>query len=58
MSYADEPSGLIHPAPLLLTVLSPTAGLVFSNDTMPIKVKDHWAYGVATYRGIGKRNVS
>jgi hypothetical protein len=58
MSYADEPSGLIHPAPLLLTVLSPTAGLVFSNDTMPIKVKDHWAYGVATYRGIGKRNVA
>jgi hypothetical protein len=58
MSYADEPSGLVHPAPLLLTVLSPTAGLVFSNDTMPIKVKDHWAYGVATYRGIGKRNVS
>jgi hypothetical protein len=58
MSYADEPSGLIHPAPLLLTVLSPTAGLVFSNDTMPIKVKDHWAYGVATYRGIGKRNIS
>jgi hypothetical protein len=58
MSYADEPSGLVHPAPLLLTVLSPTAGLVFSNDTMPIKVKDHWAYGVATYRGIGKRNVA
>lgn len=58
MSYADEPSGLMHPPPQLLAVVSPTAGLMFSNDVLPIRVKDQWAYGVATYRGIGKRNVA
>jgi hypothetical protein len=58
MSYADNPSGGSHPAPQLLAVISPTAGLMFTNDTMPIRVKDQWAYGVATYRGIGKRNVA
>jgi hypothetical protein len=58
MAYADNPGGGTHPAPQLLAVISPTAGLMFTNDTMPIRVKDQWAYGVATYRGIGKRNVA
>ena len=58
MSYADEPSGQVHPPPQLLAVISPTSGLMFSNDVLPIRVKDQWAYGVATYRGIGKRNVA
>jgi len=57
MAYADNPGGGTHPAPALYTVTSPLAGLMFTNDTLPIKVKDHFAYGVATYRGIGKRNV-
>ena len=30
---------------------------MFSNDVMPIKVRDWFAYGVSTWRGIGKRNV-
>ncbi len=34
------------------------AGLMFTNDVLPIKVRDYFAYGVATYRGIGKRNVT
>ena len=47
-----------HVPPQVLTVTSPTAGLMFTNDVMPIRVKDQFAYGVSTYRGIGKRNVT
>jgi hypothetical protein len=42
----------------LFVALSETAGLMFTNDTLPIKVRDTYAYGVATYRGVGKRNVA
>ena len=58
MAYADNPSGNGHPAPQLYTVTSKLAGLMFTNDVLPIKVRDYFAYGVATYRGIGKRNVA
>jgi hypothetical protein len=58
MAYANNPGGRGHPAPELFTVTSPLAGLVFTNDTIPIKIRDWFAYGVATYRGIGKRNVT
>ncbi len=58
MAYADNPGGRSHPAPMLYSVTSPTAGLMFTNDVLPIKVRDYFAYGVATYRGIGKRNVA
>lgn len=58
MAYADSPGGGAHPAPQLFTVTSKLAGLMFTNDVLPIKVRDYFAYGVATYRGIGKRNVS
>jgi hypothetical protein len=58
MAYADSPGGRVHPTPQLFVVSSPTAGLMFTNDVLPIKVRDYFAYGVATYRGIGKRNVS
>jgi hypothetical protein len=57
MAYAENPTGNGHPAPELYTVTSKLAGLMFTNDTLPIKVRDYWSYGVATYRGIGKRNV-
>ena len=58
MAYADNPGGGAHPAPGLYIVTSPLAGLMFTNDVLPVKIKDHYAYGVATYRGIGKRNVA
>ena len=58
ISYAQAPGGGVHPAPELFTVSSPTAGLMFSNDVMPIKVRDWFAIGVNGYRGIGKRNVA
>jgi hypothetical protein len=58
MSYSQNPGGNTHPLPEIFSVVSETAGLMFSNDTMPIKVRDEYAYGVSNYRGIGKRNVT
>jgi hypothetical protein len=31
---------------------------MFTNDVLPIKIRDYYAYGVATCRGTGKRNVA
>ena len=58
MSYAQAPQGHTHPLPELFAVTSPTAGLVFTNDEFPVKVRDWYAYGVNGYRGIAKRNVA
>ena len=57
MSYAQAPGGGSHPAPELFSVASPTSGLMFTNDVLPVKVRDWFAYGVSTWRGVGKRNV-
>jgi hypothetical protein len=58
ISYANNPGGRSHPLPEIFSVISPTAGLVFTNDVFPVKVRDIYAYGVAGYRGVGKRNVT
>lgn len=58
MSYSQSPGGRSHPAPELFAVTSSTSGLIFSNDTLPIKVRDEFAVGVNGPRGIGKRNVA
>lgn len=58
MAYGDNPGGTSHPAPQLYNVTDPSSGLLFTNDTLPVKVRDYFAYGVATWRGIGKRNVA
>jgi len=58
MSYAQSPAGGTHPLPELFAVTSPTAGMVFTNDTLPVKVRDWFAAGVNGPRGIGKRNVA
>jgi len=58
MAYADNPGGTTHPAPQLYSVTDPSSGLLFTNDTLPIKIRDYFAYGVATWRGVGKRNVT
>lgn len=57
ISY-DGGDSMTHRAPEVLSVTDPRAGLVFTNDVMPFKVKDRYAYGVAGYRGIGKSNVA
>lgn len=58
MSYSQAPGGRTHPAPELFAVTGRSNGLLFTNDTLPIKVRDEFAVGVNGPRGIGKRNVS
>jgi hypothetical protein len=58
MAYANAPQGGTHPMPEVFQVTSETQGLMFSNDTLPVKVRDWFASGVATYIGVGKNNVA
>lgn len=58
MSYAQSTGGGAHPTPELYAVTSETQGLVFTNDVLPVKVRDWYAFGVNGYRGIAKRNVA
>jgi hypothetical protein len=44
--------------PEIFSVASPTAGLMFTNDTMPIKVRFFFAVGPTDWRGLYKHNVS
>jgi hypothetical protein len=44
--------------PEIFSVASPTAGLMFTNDTMPVKVRFFYATGPMDYRGLYKANVS
>lgn len=57
MTYSQNPGGRSHPEPEIFSVTSETAGLMFTNDQMPIKVRDEFAAGVNGRSGIGKRNV-
>jgi hypothetical protein len=43
--------------PEIFSVASPTAGLMFSNDVMPVKVRFFFAVGPTDYRGLYKHNV-
>ncbi len=58
MAYADAPQGGSHPLPEIFEVTGETSGLMFTNDTLPVKIRDWWGYGVSTYVGIGKNNVT
>jgi hypothetical protein len=44
--------------PEIFSVASPSAGLMFSNDTMPVKVRFFFATGPMDYRGLYKENVA
>lgn len=44
--------------PEIFSVTSPTAGLMFSNDVMPIKVRFFYATGPTDWRGLYKENVA
>jgi hypothetical protein len=43
--------------PEIYSVASPTAGLMFSNDTLPVKVRFFFAVGPVDWRGMYKHNV-
>ena len=44
--------------PEIFSVASPTAGLMFTNDTMPVKARFFFATGPVDYRGLYKANVA
>jgi hypothetical protein len=44
--------------PEIFSVASPTAGLMFTNDTLPVKVRFFVAVGPTDWRGLHKSNVS
>ena len=44
--------------PEIFSVASPLAGLMFTNDTMPVKVRFFYATGPMDYRGMYKENVA
>jgi hypothetical protein len=44
--------------PEVFSVASPTAGLMFTNDTLPVKVRFFFAVGPTDYRGLYKENVA
>lgn len=43
--------------PEVMSVADPNAGLMFTNDTMPIKVRFFYATGASDWRGLYKHNV-
>jgi len=58
MAYANGPGGNVHPAPEVFQVQSESAGLMFSNDVLPVKIRDWFGFGVSTHVGVGKNNVA
>ena len=44
--------------PQIFSVASPTAGLMFTNDTLPVKVRFIFAVGPTDWRGLHKSNVA
>jgi hypothetical protein len=44
--------------PEIFSVASPTAGLMFTNDTLPVKVRFIFAVGPIDWRGLHKNNVA
>ena len=44
--------------PEIFSVASPTSGLMFTNDVMPVKVRWFFAAGAMDWRGVWKANVA
>lgn len=58
MAYANAPAGGLHALPEFFTGDTEQSGLLFTNDVLPVKVRDIFGVGVATYVGVGKNNVA
>jgi len=67
-NWAAQANPLLYPSiglgyrfgenPEIFSVADPRAGLMFSNDVMPVKVRYFYAVGPIDYRGLYKCNVS
>ena len=55
---AYQQGGRNHPLPSIWFAADQNGGLLFTNDVLPIKIRDEFMVGVASWRGIGKRNVA
>ena len=58
MAFANLPNGGKSPMPEIFAAERDTEGLMFSNDTLPIKIRDWYGIGIASHLGIGKQNVA
>lgn len=58
MAYANAPAGGLHALPEFFAGDTERSGLLFTNDVLPVKVRDWWGFGIATYVGVGKNNVA
>ena len=52
---AYQQGGRQHPLPTIWFAADPTNGLLFTNDVLPIKARDEFMVGVASWRGIRNR---
>ncbi len=67
-NWAAQANPLLYPSiglgfrygrtPEIFSVASPTAGLMFTNDTLPVKVRFYFAVGPTDWRGLYKHNVA
>jgi len=67
-NWAAQADPLLYPSiglgfrfgenPEIFSVADPKAGLMFSNDVMPVKVRYFYATGPLDWRGLHKSNVS
>jgi hypothetical protein len=58
VSFAQASAGRKFPPPEIYVASGETNGLMFTNDALPAKVRDLYAAGVSSAKGIGKRNVT
>jgi hypothetical protein len=58
MAYGNQPGGGSHPMPEIYNAANETSGLMFSNDTMAVKIRDWWGVQLVTHLGVMKRNVT
>lgn len=58
MAYGNQPGGGSHPMPEIYNAANETSGLMFTNDTMAVKIRDWWGVQLVTHLGVMKRNVT
>ena len=52
------PISVVHSLLFILSGFCRFQSCSFTNDVLPIKIRDEFMVGVASWRGIGKRNVT
>ena len=58
MAYVNQMGGMRHPRPEIFQARDANSGMMFTNDTLAIKIRDWFAVGVGHWIGILKANVA